>query len=637
MRSHNYFIFLLLSFFAYVNSANAVTVQSFNGPVTLNRDGTCTASGLATETRFDLTGTALSVLDTVNDGGGNDFYDVYLVDGAGTILFASTGVVNTGPAFFNGTFNVSVNPASGPFTFRVTENTAVAPTVQAQGATFSQTALATLSFDANALDSDCPGAGGQLTSGAISAATASKVFIQALSNGISLNGLLSLSKHLSRITVGGLGGFGNFNQGGLNNIAAKNQLVVANFKSSTSSPYSNDFERKEDESNNAFVTSDGRDVARVLLPFLEFDTSDGITMPAFLKNDSALNASEDEVLNRPGGLPDTIGTSKLPFSAWLDTNYSVVENDFSQTGNDQRFDGDILSVSTGFDYWVNDQLLLGTFFSYSNAELDTTFNSGEYDENAYTISPYILYKATENFSVNASLGYTFSDIDQVQSLTTTPVSSSTNANTFYGTIEGQYKYDLENSPIQLVASTGYRRSRRKVDSFTDSGSTFNAAQTANSSQAKIGGEVRYNLVSEAYSFQPFVKLDLLYEFMNLINNDPMSANVVSGMRYYNSVSNLSLSIEGNALVGQNDFNQYGISGTISKGFTTNLFGGGQFMPTANISTDYSFLNSTLGIVFENDKRNLKFGLVSGLRTNQFYENIDTVSDKYINLNADWEF
>ncbi len=72
------------------------------------------------------------------------------MDGAGTILFASTGVVNTGPAFFNGTFNVSVNPASGPFTFRVTENTAVAPTVQAQGATFSQTALATLSFDANA-------------------------------------------------------------------------------------------------------------------------------------------------------------------------------------------------------------------------------------------------------------------------------------------------------------------------------------------------------------------------------------------------------------------------------------------------------------------------------------------------------
>ncbi len=73
MRSHNYFIFLLLSFFAYVNSANAVTVQSFNGPVTLNRDGTCTASGLATETRFDLTGTALSVLDTVNDGGGTIF------------------------------------------------------------------------------------------------------------------------------------------------------------------------------------------------------------------------------------------------------------------------------------------------------------------------------------------------------------------------------------------------------------------------------------------------------------------------------------------------------------------------------------------------------------------------------------
>jgi len=135
----------------WAGDAAALTVNSIENPTirAARFGGACIA---ADRTRFHV---RFSVTGDTADSGARDLYSLYLVDGAGLILH------RRGQNQRNGRTNTrtrgmetQVDPTSGPFRIVIVDRTVGAP--QAQGQILTRAALASVSFDANALDPDCP-------------------------------------------------------------------------------------------------------------------------------------------------------------------------------------------------------------------------------------------------------------------------------------------------------------------------------------------------------------------------------------------------------------------------------------------------------------------------------------------------
>ena len=368
-----------------------------------------------------------------------------------------------------------------------------------------------------------------------------------VSTTVRTNGVNSLSKHLDRV-------------GGFSNVAPQQGPAPQSSPGSssqgggaTSGDNNQQFASQFLELEQPLNTYESRKKERQLLlsSFLR-DSS----IPSSISSDDVIsNAAQEEVLNRP--VKSTILSNSARWSSWVDTNYTVVDNSLVNSTDDQRFDGDIITVSSGLDYWVNKKLLVGTYVSYSDVALDTTFNDGTYDEKSLGIAPYILYKLTDNLQLNGSVGYYYGDIDQKQDITSSVVSSSTKANTVFSSIELKHKYKVENSPLQVVTSFGYSHSRRVVDSFVDSAATLNAKQVSKSSQFNLGAEFRYAIKTNDYSYQPFIKLNLIREDEDAVNDDPDSGVVSVGVRFYHLKKELVGQLVGRALLVSRIMNSMG--------------------------------------------------------------------------------
>lgn len=142
---------ITISMWFYGLSVFAATNASFNEGVALVGDGACNSSSPSQFfVNYTISG---SVHDTLID-----YYSMYLVDGRNTILSVSTKTSVVGKdhthVFAPTTL---VDPIEGPFKFIITDSTKPVAQKDVLGATFrSGTMIAEKSFDAHALDSDCP-------------------------------------------------------------------------------------------------------------------------------------------------------------------------------------------------------------------------------------------------------------------------------------------------------------------------------------------------------------------------------------------------------------------------------------------------------------------------------------------------
>lgn len=574
--------------------AAAVTVNTLTGPPTLTVDGACTAASI---TRFDLAATNMVYTGTTDDAGGRDFFNVYLVDGNNKILFGSvSSIASAGVAVQQGaSFDTSVDPDAGPFRIVVTEDTDGFIN-QANGATLAQTALRTLSFDASALDADCPAGTGGAESGGISRETAFKILISALSKGISLEGLVMLQRHLDRITFGGLmGNRSIFTPGAPNtgNLAAPGnaQAAISASASAVTAGFSQD-------SGAVFGTSDTREMARMLLPYLRFDTAD------------VANAATES--GTVGPTPDRLGGrgADRGFNLFLDTGYKIVDNDRFDAAGDQRFSGDILSISFGGDAWLRDDVLVGAYVNFADAAVDTTFNDGTYEENSWTVAPYVLVQPTDWSYVSLTLGYSISSIDQSRGRSANVITSSPDASAMFASLDGKAVHDFDGTPLRLSAIGGFTASRKTVDGYTDSASTAVGEFGTHSGQLRAGGEASYLHIDGSHELEPFAKAQFQYEFRDLTNSDPSDVLVGAGVRYFHSALDLSLSIDGTTLLAHDDYTEHSLAATLAKGFDTDLFGGGRLTPQAGLQLDSVLATPRLGLGFLSDDSDLAVDLGS---------------------------
>ncbi|RME35446.1 MAG: autotransporter outer membrane beta-barrel domain-containing protein [Gammaproteobacteria bacterium] len=245
-----------------------------------------------------------------------------------------------------------------------------------------------------------------------------------------------------------------------------------------------------------------------------------------------------------GGSFDNIGV-------WLSATGGVTDNDFVFT----PFDNTNRGVQAGVDFTPTESSLLGVSVGYSHDDTETPFNGGDLDTDTFTGMLYGAMALGQNFSVDATLGYSDISTDErrlaagVAGFTSdpfrtlafgTPISGEIDASRWFGTLNLNGFWTIRH--LLLEAQLGYLHSETNQDSFTETGGGITATargETYSLSQWHVGATVGYDFGT---FLEPYAGVDYSYDIsreevrvapgLQQPANDRSEMLVRLGMRYF---------------------------------------------------------------------------------------------------------
>ena len=226
---------------------------------------------------------------------------------------------------------------------------------------------------------------------------------------------------------------------------------------------------------------------------------------------------------------------------WLNYNYTSSENDFSRTA----FESDSHSFVGGVDIAPTSGKIYGIAFSYEMSDTDTTFNSGNLETEGFTFIPYLGMLINDNWSFDASLGFSWLTNDQFRTATTTRVTSAPDSRRmfFSSNINGITFYDN----WIIGGRAGVLFAENEIEEYLESDGTFVSNRETMLGEVVVGGDVAYSFGE----FEPFVSFvyeyDFIYDEIQLTSglqpaNDRDDILFSSGFRYF-SKSGLTANLE----------------------------------------------------------------------------------------------
>ncbi|SOC30108.1 autotransporter outer membrane beta-barrel domain-containing protein [Thalassospira xiamenensis] len=241
------------------------------------------------------------------------------------------------------------------------------------------------------------------------------------------------------------------------------------------------------------------------------------------------------------------GGEERTFSLWANANYTYVDNDKAGT----QFDGDVKTINIGGDKKFTDNVLVGVSLGYSKTDIDTTYNSGKYEEDAYTLAGYGLYKFNENLNLSGMVGNTWSSIDQHRQNGATTSDPDAETQFAAATLTGSKKYDK----LGLSAHVGYMWANRDTDGYTESDTNVVNATSAKTDQGRVGGLVSYDLQASSAMFSPFLSVDYLHDFSDEINDDSDAFDTGLGLKVSSNDGMLEGFFQVKTQLGREDYSQ----------------------------------------------------------------------------------
>ncbi|WP_417519744.1 MULTISPECIES: autotransporter outer membrane beta-barrel domain-containing protein [Pseudomonadota] len=241
------------------------------------------------------------------------------------------------------------------------------------------------------------------------------------------------------------------------------------------------------------------------------------------------------------------GDDQKKMSAWANGSYTYVEDDKAGT----EFDGDVKALNVGGDMRFTDDFLAGISLGYSKTDIDTTFNNGNYQEDAYTVAGYGLYEITSNLNVSAMLGHTWSSVDQDRQNGLTK--SETDAETLFAatTLTQNFRFD----ELGLQANVGYLWADRDTDGYSESNANVVAATASKTSQGRIGGGVSYDFDATSVLYTPFASVTYLHDFSDEINDDANAFDTGLGLKISSKDGVLEGAFQVKTQLGRDDYSQ----------------------------------------------------------------------------------
>ena len=277
--------------------------------------------------------------------------------------------------------------------------------------------------------------------------------------------------------------------------------------------------------------------------------------------------------NTPGGMSGEFSgvaageeTSAISdkLSVWASANYSEAESDFAPTA----YKSETTGGSVGVDYIVSDFVTVGAFLSYNDTDTKTTFNGGGSDTKAITFGPYASFVVDDIFSVDASVGYTTSDIDNSRTVGAVVATGNQEGDTKFLSVGLNAMKWYDN--IGVSGRVGWSYSDTDNDAYTDSLGTAFAATNSQLGQISIGGKVSYY----GGSYMPYIgatyKYDAISDNVTTVAppspaNDKDEVQLEAGVSLFGS-GPLSGGISANYSVLREDFDGWGVGANIAYRF-----------------------------------------------------------------------
>ncbi len=255
-------------------------------------------------------------------------------------------------------------------------------------------------------------------------------------------------------------------------------------------------------------------------------------------------------------------TDKL--SVWASANYSEAESDFAPTA----YKSETVGGSIGVDYTLSDYVTLGAFLSYNDTDTNSSFNGGSADTQAITFGPYANFVVDDMFSVDASLAYTTSDIDNTRTVGAVVATGNQDGDSTYVSVGLNAMKWYDN--IGVSGRLGWGFSDTDNDSYTDSLGTTFAATDSQLGQISLGGKVSYY----GGGYMPYIgatyKYDVISDNVTTVAppspaNDKDEVQLEAGISLFGD-GPLSGGISGNYSVLRDEFDGWGVGGNISYRF-----------------------------------------------------------------------
>lgn len=226
----------------------------------------------------------------------------------------------------------------------------------------------------------------------------------------------------------------------------------------------------------------------------------------------------------PTGIPGQVGAKAPPgrFTLWGQAGQTRVANTLA----DANYEGTARFYTLGADMRVRDNAVAGVAVGTSNTSIATYFNGGSYREAGITFSPYVAWRPSEQLSLQFVAGVARSTIDTMRS---GAIVGDTNARGWY--VSGTAAYRLTpDSQWRVEPRANLLVGKRFVDSFADSGGTFSQKVTTDTTRARVGGDVGYELRFADSTFEPFGRLEYIQDMSDTVNGDRTAFAATGGMR-----------------------------------------------------------------------------------------------------------
>lgn len=261
------------------------------------------------------------------------------------------------------------------------------------------------------------------------------------------------------------------------------------------------------------------------------------------------------------------GDGMMNYGIWGSYSYSDFDNDFISTA----FDGHRHNVLAGIDISPWENTVLGIAFGYETSDIDTRFNRGNQESDGFTIAPYIGYLLTDNWSVDAAVGYSSVDFDQYRTdpATGARITSSPDADRWFGTLNVNGFTSWNN--WLFGGRIGILHARNIQESFVESNGAVTNKFTSELGQWNVGGDVAYSFEQ----FEPFARLVYERDFsmteITVVGGGPQPSNdrdnfvFGAGIRYF-SARGITGNLEWNKRFDRDDFDEDTFSLTVRMDF-----------------------------------------------------------------------
>lgn len=273
-----------------------------------------------------------------------------------------------------------------------------------------------------------------------------------------------------------------------------------------------------------------------------------------------LNSTDGSLDGEVSGVAAGGGDGRL--SVWVSGGWSQIDDELTSTG----FDGNFYNVLTGADYQFNDRFLGGLALGYESSDIDTSFNTGNVEQDGFTIAPYAGYVLNRYLTLDVSGGYTFSDYDTVRNPAAgAPVTGSTEGDRWFlgGNVNAYYAVNR----VTLGGRVGYLYTKESQDSFTESNGNAVSTNDVSIGQVRVGGTVGYMLGKvEPYVTGTYIH-DVQQEKITVgpgqaqPSNDRSGLDVGGGIRFMLS-DRVTGGFEGTTHVGRDDISSTSLTGNL---------------------------------------------------------------------------